>query len=145
VANGAVEKITLRTTVLRGQDGTVWHVPNGEIRRVGNRSKVYSVAVLDVLVAYDADLATTRRVLQDVATSVCESDGFAGDVLSAPELLGVEDVKPEGVTLRLLVKTSPGAQFRLQRALREAVKLGLDEAGVEVLPHPAPPPPEDSG
>ena len=40
VASGAVEKITLRTTVARGQDGTVWHVPNGEIRRVGNRSKL---------------------------------------------------------------------------------------------------------
>jgi small conductance mechanosensitive channel len=145
VANGAVERITLRTTVLRGQDGTVWHVPNGEIRRVGNRSKVYSVAVLDVLVAYDADLATTRQVLHDVATAVTESDDFAGDVLNAPELLGVEDVKPEGVTLRLLVKTNPGAQFRLQRALREEVKLGLDAAGVEILPHPPPAAAEDGG
>ncbi len=45
VASGPVEQITLRTTVLRGQDGTVWHVPNGEIRRVGNRSKLWSVAV----------------------------------------------------------------------------------------------------
>lgn len=137
VAVGSVEKITLRTTVLRGQDGTVWHVPNGEIRRVGNRSKVFSVAVLDVLVAYDADLATTRRVVQDVAQAVCETEAHAGDVLAAPELLGVEDVKPEGVTLRLLVKTNPGAQFRLQRALREAIKLALDDAGVETFP-PAP-------
>ena len=67
VATGSVERITLRTTVLRGQDGTVWHVPNGEIRRVGNRSKLWSVAVLDVVVAYDADLAATREVVHDVA------------------------------------------------------------------------------
>lgn len=137
VASGSVERITLRTTVLRGQDGTVWHVPNGEIRRVGNRSKLFSVAVLDVVVAYDADLATARRVVLDVARRVVESDDHAGDVLAAPELLGVEDVGPDGVTLRLLVRTSPGAQFRLQRALREAVKLGLDDAGVEIRP-PAP-------
>ena len=65
VATGAVERITLRTTVLRGQDGTVWHVPNGEIRRVGNRSKLWSVAVLDVVVAYDADLEATREVVHD--------------------------------------------------------------------------------
>ena len=136
VATGTVERISLRTTVLRGQDGTVWHVPNGEIRRVGNRSKMWSVAVLDIQLAYDADLAAARTVVLDAAQSVCESEDYAADVLAAPELLGVESFGPEGVTLRLLVKTSPGMQFRLQRALREAIKLGLDEAGVDVLPTP---------
>ena len=61
---------------------------------------------------------------------MCESEEFAGDVLEAPEILGVESVCADGVTLRLLVKTGPGAQFRLQRALREAVKLAIDHAGV---------------
>ena len=137
VATGSVERITLRTTVLRGQDGTVWHVPNGEVRRVGNRSKLWSVAVLDIVVAYDADLAVTRRVVHDVAARVVADEDFAGDVLAAPELLGVESVTTDGVTLRLLVKTAPGTQYRLQRALREAIKNGLDDAGVDVLPPPA--------
>jgi small conductance mechanosensitive channel len=137
VATGSVEKITLRTTVLRGQDGTVWHVPNGEVRRVGNRSKLWSVAVLDVIVSYHADLDATRRVIHDAATAVVESEQFAGSVLAAPEILGVESVSPENVTLRLLVKTDPGAQFGLQRALREAIKHGLDEAHIEVAPVPS--------
>lgn len=144
LASGTVEKITLRTTVLRSQDGTVWHVPNGEIHRVGNMSKLWSVAVLDIHVAYDADLAATRRVVVEAAQRVCETDAFAGDVLAAPELLGVESMGPDGVKLRLLVKTNPGLQGRLQRALREAIKVALDEAGIAVLPPPgrtAPPPP----
>ena len=57
-------------------------------------------------------------------------------MLAAPELLGVEEITVDGVTLRLLVKTGPGAQYRVQRALREAIKLGLDEEGVAVLPPP---------
>ena len=133
VATGSVVRQTLRTTVLRGQDGTVWHVPNGEIRRVGNRSKVWSVAVLDVVVAYHADLERARQVVTDAATEVCESEDFAGDVLEAPQILGLESVSAaEGLTLRMLVKTGPGAQFRLQRALREAIKLALDHEGVQV-------------
>jgi moderate conductance mechanosensitive channel len=138
VATGSVERTTLRTTVLRGQDGTVWHVPNGEIRRVGNRSKLWSVAVLDVVVAYHADLESARQVLADTATELCESDEFAGDVLEAPQILGLESVAADGLTLRLLVKTGPGAQFRLQRALREAVKLALDREGVQVPADEAP-------
>ena len=134
VAIGAVERVTLRTTVLRGQDGTVWHVPNGEIRRVGNRTKLWSVAVLDVTVVYDADLEATRQVLADTAAEVCARDEFAGDVLATPEILGLESISPEAMTLRLLVRTGPGAQFRLQRALREAIKLALDHAGVAAGP-----------
>jgi small conductance mechanosensitive channel len=130
VATGSVERVTLRTTVLRGQDGTVWHVPNGEVRRVGNRSKLWSVAVLDVVVAYHADLEAARHVVADAAAEVCESADFAGDVLEAPEILGLESIDADAVTLRLLVKTGPGRQFRLQRALREAVKLAIDRAGV---------------
>jgi small conductance mechanosensitive channel len=132
VASGSVVRQTLRTTVLRGQDGTVWHVPNGEIRRVGNRSKVWSVAVLDVVVAYHADLDRARQVITDAAAELCEADDFAGDVLEAPQILGLESVSADGLTLRLLVKTAPGAQFRLQRALRERIKLALDHEGVQV-------------
>ena len=65
-----------------------------------------------------------------------DDERYRGDVLAAPELLGVESVSPDGVTLRLLVRTSPGAQFRLQRALREAIKGALDDAGVDILPPP---------
>ncbi len=136
VASGSVERVTLRTTVMRGQDGTVWHVPNGEIRRVGNRTKLWSVAVLDVVVAYDADLGRTREIVQSAAEELVADDRYEGDVLAAPELLGVESVGADGVVLRLLVRTGPGAQFRLQRALREAIKGALDAAGVDVLPPP---------
>jgi small conductance mechanosensitive channel len=92
--------------------------------------------VLDVVVAYDADLQATREVVQRAAEEVSESEDYAGDVLEAPHLLGVESVSAEGVAIRLVVKTSPGAQFRLQRALRESIKGALDRAGIEVLPTP---------
>jgi moderate conductance mechanosensitive channel len=55
-AHGTVEAITLRRTVLRGVDGTVWHVPNGAVMRVGNRSQQWSQAVLDLRVAPDTNL-----------------------------------------------------------------------------------------
>jgi moderate conductance mechanosensitive channel len=39
VASGVVEAIGLRVTELRGEDGTVWYVRNGEVLRVGNFSQ----------------------------------------------------------------------------------------------------------
>ena len=58
--------------------------------------------------------------------------------------LHVEAVAASGVTLRLLVKTKPGTQFRLQRALREEIISELSRAGVPappVLPTTRPEPP----
>ena len=131
-AVGVVERITLRATVLRGMDGTVWHVPNGEVHRVGNRSQLWSVAVLDMLVTYDSDLGMARRVLEETATEVCASEEFADDVLEPPEVTGVEALGVDGVTLRVLVKTKPGSQFGLQRELRAAIKTAFDRAGVAI-------------
>ena len=56
VATGTVEGVRLRTTRLRDVEGVVWYVPNGAIPRVGNKSQQWSRAVVDVPVAYDADI-----------------------------------------------------------------------------------------
>lgn len=138
-AQGTVERISLRTTVLRSQDGTVWHVPNGQIMRVGNRSQQWSVAVLDVTVGPTADVQTATAVIERTAREVCGSEEHAANVLDDPRLLGVEMVRPDGITLRLLVTTKPGTQFGLQRTLREAITRALADAGVPSPPlYPAP-------
>ncbi|NND74110.1 MAG: mechanosensitive ion channel family protein [Ilumatobacter sp.] len=131
-ATGVVEEVTLRTTVLRGVDGTVWHVPNGEVQRVGNKSQLWSVAVLDVDVAYDSDLARARAVMLETAQEVCASETWRESVLDDPVVLGVEALAADGITMRLTVKTTPGAQWGLQRALREALKQAMDRVGIEI-------------
>jgi small conductance mechanosensitive channel len=131
-AIGTVEKISLRTTVLRGVDGTVWHVPNGVVQRVGNQSQLWSVALIDVNVAYDCDLAAARQVIIECATNLCAGDEWVDAVLDPPQLLGVEALGVDGITIRVTVKTQPGRQWALQRALREAIKAALDGAGIEI-------------
>ncbi|MBV1894645.1 MAG: mechanosensitive ion channel family protein [Ilumatobacteraceae bacterium] len=131
-AVGIVEEITLRATVLRGVDGTVWHVPNGEVQRVGNRSQLWSVALIDIDVAYDCDLAVARRVILDSAMTTCASEEWSDVVIDAPELLGVEALGADGITIRLTARTKPGVQWALQRALREHLKIALDDAGIDI-------------
>jgi moderate conductance mechanosensitive channel len=131
-ATGMVERISLRTTVLRGADGTVWHVPNGVVSRVGNLSQLWSVAIIDVDVAYDCDLTAAREVILDGARRLVEAEPWSDVVLDEPKLLGVEALGADGITMRMTVKVAPGAQWGLQRALREAIKEALDAAGIEI-------------
>jgi moderate conductance mechanosensitive channel len=127
--SGTVEAVSLRTTRLRAVDGTVWHVPNGEIRRVGNMSQHWSRALLDVDVAYGTDLAHAREVIKRVADEVWRE---SSDVLEEPDLWGVENLGPHAVTLRLVVKTTPSQQYQVSRQIRERLKAEFDSEGIEI-------------
>ena len=131
-ATGVVEEVALRTTVLRGVDGTVWHVPNGEVQRVGNKSQIWSTALIDIDVAYDADLQAVREVMQRSAEAVCAGDDMVDRILDAPQVLGVETLGADGITLRMTVTTAPGAQWDVQRALRQGLKEAFDEADIDI-------------
>jgi small conductance mechanosensitive channel len=127
-----VEGVSLRTTRLRDVEGTLWHVPNGQILRVGNKSQEWSRALLDVQVAYDTDVGTAIRVIKEVADEVWRDPDLAHSVLEEPEVWGVEVMGPDGITIRLVLKTRPADQWTVLRELRRRLKVALDDAGVEV-------------
>ena len=133
-ASGTVEVVTLRVTRLRDQNGTVWHVPNGEIRRVGNKSQQWARAVLDVAVAPTADLEKAAAIIAEAAEEVWATDVAKPDVLDQPEVLGLEYLGPDAATIRVQGKTRPGAQWRVSRLLRVRIAEKLTEAGVELPP-----------
>lgn len=126
---GVVEGVSLRTTRLRAVDGVVWHVPNGEIRMVGNMSQHWSRSLLDVEVAYDTDIEQAKAVIKQVADRLWKKDPA---VLEEPEMWGVEQLGASGIVLRLVVKTTPKEQWRVSRQLREEIKQAFDEEGIEI-------------
>ena len=130
--SGTVEAVSLRTTRLRAVDGTVWHVPNGEIRRVGNKSQHWSRALLDVEVAYDTDIEHAKSVIKRVADELWEE---REDILEEPEVWGVEKLGPHSIVIRLVVKTRPSDQYNVSRDLRQRLKETFDVEGIEI-PYP---------
>ncbi len=130
VATGTVEGVSLRTTRLRDIEGVVWHVPNGEIRRVGNKSQQWARALLDIAIAYDSDLNVAQAAISDAAHSLSADPVFGLLVVDEPEMLGVEQITNDQVLIRLGLKTKPLEQWRVARELRARVKSALDAAGI---------------
>lgn len=128
-ATGTIEGITLRATQVRGLDGTLWHVPNGQIRRAGNQSQNWARALLDIAVPYDADLEVVSTVIRQAAEGVWKGS-LCDQILEEPELWGVESFGPDAVTLRLVMKTSPGSQWAVAREFRAELRKAFDAAGI---------------
>lgn len=136
-ASGVVEAVSLRTTRLRSVNGTVWHVPNGEIRRVGNMSQNWSRTVLDINVSYESDVSRAIEVLEHLLKDFAAEPEWTTKLIGPPEVLGIEDLSSTSVIIRLMVTTIPAQQWQVGRELRMRVKKSLDEAGI-VIPHPSP-------
>lgn len=131
-ATGVVEEVNLRTTQLRDVDGTVWFVPNGEIRRIGNKSQQWARAVLDIEVAYDTNLQRASEIIKSVADGLWEDQIENATVLEEPEIWGVQQLGASGIAIRVALKTEPGEQWATGREMRRRIKAAFDEAGIEI-------------
>jgi small conductance mechanosensitive channel len=132
--SGTVERIELRTTVLRDMDGRRHVVPNGAITVSTNYTHTFSRYTLTVPVPYEEDV---DRVV-DVATAVAEEmrAGSYSHLISAPvNVLGVDDYADSAVQVRLYLETLPGRQWEVGREYRRRLKMALDEAGIS-MPYP---------
>jgi small-conductance mechanosensitive channel len=132
---GQVEHLTLRTTTIRGADGELHVIPNGEVRIVSNLTKEWSRAVVDVGVAYEEDLDRVLGVLGDTAASFALDPVFAPHLLEAPQVLGPMSLGDWAITVRVMVKTWPGRQWEIARELRKRILAACDREGI-VLPYP---------
>jgi moderate conductance mechanosensitive channel len=130
--DGLVEDISLRMTTLRNQDGTVHHVPHGEIKRVSNLSKDFARINLNISVSYSEDLAKVINVVNAVGNELAQDPQFKGQVRVAPQFLRVEDFADSGVIIKILGETEPLMQWALTGELRKRIKIAFDKEGIEI-------------
>ena len=128
-ASGVVEAVGLRITTLRDLQGVFWYVPNGEIRRVGNRSQGSAVVVVDMPIGF-APMAEASEALRRGAQKLAEDPDLAENLVEPPELLGIDKVTVEGAVVRTIVKTTPDSQWHIARELRRRQTEALEEAGL---------------
>ena len=134
--DGSIEEINLRTIVLRDVEGTLHYIANGEIRTLGNKSKDFSYAVIDIAAGYDENTDRMIDVVRDVARELMQEPEYAPAVLEPLEILGVDAFKPTEVTLRFRIKTLPLKQWEVGRELRRRIKKAFDANGI-VVPGPS--------
>lgn len=141
---GMVEKITLRTTVLRDLHGVVHIVPNGTIETLSNLTKSFSKAVLDIGVAYKEDVDRVIEVMREEALLLMHDEGsslkqdetWAAMIMEEPQVLGVQDFGDSAVVIRIAFKTLPLRQWDVAREYRRRLKNRFDREGIEIpFPH----------
>jgi small conductance mechanosensitive channel len=127
---GVIENVGLRVTQVRDVQGVLWYVRNGEIIRVGNHSQGWSRIVLDIALAYGADLDKARKLILDAANAVAKDNAFTHKVIQSPEIWGIENITGDQVVLRLVQQVGPEHTDAVARELRARIKAALDKGKV---------------
>ena len=143
LASGTVEEVGLRITRLRDLNGVIWYVRNGEVVRVGNKTQGWAMATIDVMVAYDEDLGKVNSIIERVTDELAEDEEWKSKIVDKAQILGVESVEGDAVTIRVMIKTAPLVSPDVARELRARLKEAFDDAGIRVPLRPfGVPPPE---
>jgi small-conductance mechanosensitive channel len=129
---GNVETIGLRTTKIKNWTGELHILPNGNIAEVTNFSINNSIAVVDVAIAYGEDVEKAEKVIAELLKTMPNQ---YDDLISAPDLLGIQTMGPTEVILRIVAETLPMQHFAIARMLRKDIKHHLEVHGIEI-PYP---------
>src|SRR5580700_9953324 len=128
--SGTVETMTLRRTLLRDGDGTLYVVPNSQITTVANLTRDFSVATINVSVDFSANPDEVMALLKEVAMSVRNDPAYADVYLADPVLLGVDSIKGSQVIYPVQLKTKANQQWAAERETQRRIRLALDEKGI---------------
>lgn len=130
--SGTVERITLRRTNVRDLSGRLHILSNGDIRSVGNDTRDFAFALVEINLGLDADVDKAVAVLEEAMARAAADPEIAAEVLAPPEIAGWNQFSEWAVTVRLRTKVEPGEQWRVSRVIRRYAMEALRAAGVSI-------------
>ncbi|HEY9854828.1 MAG TPA: mechanosensitive ion channel family protein, partial [Stenomitos sp.] len=131
--SGLVEKMNLRITQLRNLSGELITIPNGQVSIVSNQSKEWARALLEIGVAYEADIDHVLKVMVDEGSRLHAE--WPDKVLEEPEVNGIQSFGDSSIQLRVVMKTAPLKQWEVASEWRRRVKFAFDREGISI-PYP---------
>lgn len=133
---GTVEDIQFRITVLRDHEGNVHFVPNGQITVTSNFTNLFAQPVLDVGIAYGADVDHAMKVMLDELRSLRSDPDWSDLITDEPEMLGVQELAESSVIVRARLTTRADARWSARREALLRIKKRFDAEGIEIpFPH----------
>lgn len=116
---GTVTRITLRTTVLRDNDGSIHFIPNGNIARAANQTLDYAKVNVELTLPLSADFDAAERAIGALGITMGKEELWHKSIVQAPYYHGVQTFDNDHVTVEVRAKTIPAEQWRVASELQK--------------------------
>ncbi|WP_250258685.1 mechanosensitive ion channel family protein [Dermabacter sp. Marseille-Q3180] len=130
-AEGTVENVNLRVTQVRGLNGVLWTVRNGEIISLGNYSRGLGTAFVMLDIASGADDAAVTEAIHAVFDALKADHKWSKLIVGAPQATGILSVDGARYQRRITADTIPGKQWDVEREIRKRLRVEFDKRGIK--------------
>ncbi|VAX05616.1 hypothetical protein MNBD_GAMMA25-1061 [hydrothermal vent metagenome] len=129
---GTVERVSMRTTMLRDLNGRAHFIPNGVITHVTNTTYEWARAVFNIPVAYKENVDHVMEVIINLANELREDEKFSSSILEAPIMLGVNSFDESSVSIKFMLQTESDQMWPVRREMLRRIKNKFDQLGIEI-------------
>ena len=127
---GTVERIGIRSTVIRDADGNVHYFPNGMVQHVINKTMGYSMARFTLSVAPDADVDEVAKIINKIGLALTKEDDWKDKILEAPHFISVGDFNATSVSIIVSGKVQPSDQWSVTAEMRRRLLEKFEESHI---------------
>ncbi len=128
-SDGRVEQITIRSTVVRDNDGSVHYIPNGSITHTINRTMGFARINLLISVAPDTNVDRLAETINEIGNKIAAEEKWAKKIIEAPHFQSISNFTPTTLEVKIVGKTQPSAQWNVTGELRKRLLAELNKKG----------------
>lgn len=131
-ANGRVEQVGIRSTVIRDEKGNVHYIPNGSIVHVVNKAMGYSKVYFKIALSASVDLDAAISVINQVGDELAADAAWKDKVLSAPQFQDICTISGSSIEVTITGKTQPSYQWAVATEMRKRLLGAFNAADIKL-------------
>lgn len=133
---GTVERVGMRSTVIRDVEGNVHYVPNGSIQIVINKTMGYSVSRFTIHVDPETDITKVSKIINSVGLKLSKDAAWKKKIIDPPSFVAVGDITGRAIEITISGKTTPSDQWSVTSEMRSRLHSAFEKEGIlmAVLP-----------
>ncbi len=135
-ASGTVEKLTIRSTVLRDFDGNVHFLPNGTITHVMNKTMGFSKVNFSITISPENNLDKVIKIINSTGRKLGEDKNWSSKITEAPQFFNISSFTDVSVDMTIVGKTEPSQQWSVTSELRQRLLQEFSKSGIELAHAP---------
>ncbi|QIE57102.1 mechanosensitive ion channel family protein [Pikeienuella piscinae] len=130
---GTVERITLRSIVLRHPRGAVYTIPFSDVGTIQNHSRDWVTMKFSFAVPANTDLEMVRKTVKKVGVALLEDPDVGSKFLEPLKSQGAVGISGKSYTIACKFTTRPGEQFAVRRVIYAALQKALQEKNIDLF------------
>jgi small-conductance mechanosensitive channel len=130
-AKGRVERINVRSVFLRHHRGALNILPYGEIKRLRNTSRDWSVHVMEFRLTYDTSMLQVKKIMKQIGDELSADPDYSHDMLQPLKSAGVMAAEDSAIVVRAKFTARPGnTAWVVRRVAYDKIIRAFKAAGI---------------